>query len=446
LLRITFLWIGMVCPYVVRVVFISIEYFNGAGFCCRVSICGQNCLYTERSEGEDVNLEQKAAQGIAWSGIQRVSSQVISFLVILVLSRLLEPDAFGLVAMANVIIAFVQTFLDQGFSRAIVQRDKLEDEHLDTAFWTSAFIGMMMTIVGIGFSSLMAKFFREPELAPVLRWFVLSFLFLGLSNTQEALLQRALAFRRLAMRTLIAELVGGVFAITLAYLGYNVWSLVVQALIRLFMGMILLWRLSDWRPGFSFTASRFRELFCFGVNVVGDRLANFFKGRTDEILIGYFLGASALGFYTIGYRILRVMTRLFTESIDAVAFPTFSRLQVDRDRMREVFHQVTKITSIIAFPSFLGVALLAPELVVVFFGEKWTPSIPVMQIMAFIGILHSTTYFNATVLLSIGKPFLLFGVNLINALVNVIAILIAVRWGIVAVAIAYVLRAYLLAP
>jgi PST family polysaccharide transporter len=393
-----------------------------------------------------VNLQQKAVKGVAWSAIQRVSSQIISFFVFLVLSRLLEPEAFGLFAMANVVLAFVQIFLDQGFSQAIVQREELNKAHLNTAFWANTVFGVAMAIVGVTLSNLMAKLFRAPDLSPVVQWMVISFIFMGLSSTQQALLQRDLAFRSLALRSLVAELIAGVVAISLAFLSYNVWSLVAQALIRVIVGMVILWMASDWRPGFQFSIAHLRALSSFGINIVGNRLVNFFNQRTDEILIGYFLGTSALGFYTIGFRILRVITRLLTESIDAVAFPTFSRLQVDRERFRQAFFQVIQTTSLIAFPGFLGISIIAPELVIAFFGEKWAPSIPVMQVLAFIGILNATSYFNATALVSVGKPFWLFMTNLINALMNIIAMLIAVRWGIVAVAVAYVIRGYFLAP
>ena len=168
--------------------------------------------------------------------------------------------------------------------------------------------------------------------------------------------------------------------------------------------------------------------------------------RSDDLLIGYFLGPVALGYYTIGYRVFRLMIELLTGVTAAVAFPSFSRLQKEPEQMRRGFYTATRLTSFIAFPAFLGIAILAPEMVVILYGTQWTPSIPVMQVLAFIGILTSVSYFNGIVLKAVGKVSWLLGFSLLNAIANVIVFVLVVRWGIVAVAAAFVIRAYVLSP
>ncbi len=393
-----------------------------------------------------MSLRQKAAQGVLWSVIQKWGRAGISIVTFVILSRLLGPEAFGLVALATVFTTFVEIFLDQGFSAAIVQRADLEPEHLDTAFWVNIFMGLLMTVGGLAASGLIASFFHEPRLTPVLHWLSITFLISALSSTQVAILQRKLAFKSLAVRSLAATTVGGAVGLVMAFSGFGVWSLVGQDLASGLAGVAILWRSSDWRPGFRVSTKHYKEMFTFGVSVVGNNALNVMLRRSDDLLIGYFLGPTLLGFYTIGYQLLLVIIRLVTEVTNTVAFPAFSRLQLEPERMRRAFYNVTQYTSLIAFPVFIGLATLAPELVPAFFGEKWTPSIPVMQILAMIGILQSVLFFNASVIRASGKPLWELSIMLLNTVCNVLGFLVAVRWGIVAVAASFVIVSYLVAP
>lgn len=392
------------------------------------------------------NIQKKAVKGVVWSVIQHWGSQTISFVVFLLLARLLEPEGFGLVALASVFIAFMEIFLDQGLTQAIVQRKELDPEHLDTAFWINLTVGILLTTFGITFAGQIANLFHHPQLAPIVQWLSLSFLFGAFSRVQQAIIHRQLAFKVVAVRSLLATLVGGAVGVVMALGGFGVWSLVNQRLANDLVGALVLWGASDWRPKFNVSVKHFKELFAFGINMVGFNIVNFFNRRADDFLIGYFLGPVALGYYTVAYRVLWVMTQLLVTVTNQVALPTFSRLQEDDVRLQRAFYTVTQFTSLIAFPSFLGVAVLAPELVPVLFGSKWQPSIPVMQVLAFIGILHSMVYFNSTVMMAKGKPSWRFRVNCLNAVVNVIAFAVVTRWGILAVAVAYVISGYLIFP
>ncbi|MEW5858966.1 MAG: MOP flippase family protein [Cyanobacteriota bacterium] len=393
-----------------------------------------------------MSIGKKAVKGVVWSVIQHWGSQTISFLVFSLLARLLEPEGFGLVALASVFIAFMEIFLDQGLTQAIVQRNELDPEHLDSAFWANLTVGILLTIFGIAFAEPIANLFNNPQLEPIIQWLSLSFLFGAFSRVQQAIFHRKLAFKVVAVRSLAATLLGGTVGVVMAFQGFGVWSLVGQRLTNDLTGAVVLWGSSDWRPKFNVSVKHFKELFAFGINMVGFNIVNFFNRRADDFLIGYFLGTVALGYYTVAYRILWVMTQLLVTVTSQVALPTFSRLQEEPERLQRAFYTVTQFTSLIAFPSFLGVAVLAPELVQVLFGSKWQPSIPVMQVLAFIGILHSMIYFNSTVMMAKGKPSWRFGVNCLNAVINVIAFAVVTRWGIVAVALAYVISGYLVFP
>jgi PST family polysaccharide transporter len=393
-----------------------------------------------------MSLRQKAVKGLFWSAVQKWGRAGLTTITFIILSRLLAPEAFGLVALATAFTVFIELFLDQGFGSAIVQREELEPEHLDTAFWLNVLTSILMTGGLIVASGLLGALFEEPRLTSVLQWLSITLILSGLSSTQISILQRKLAFKEFAIRSMVANAVGGIVGISMAFAGYGVWSLVGQDLAGGLVRVVVLWRASDWRPGFKVSKSHYKELVSFGIPIVGNNALNVLMKRSDDLLIGYFLGPTLLGFYTIGYQLLLIIIRLVTEVTNSVAFPAFSRIQHQPERMRHAFYRVTQYTSVFAFPVFIGLATLAPELVPAVFGEKWAPSIPVMQVLALIGILQSVLFFNGSVIKASGKPSWQLGIMLLNAVCSVLGFLLVVRWGIVAVAAAFVIVGYLLAP
>lgn len=393
-----------------------------------------------------MSLRQKIAQGVAWTTMQNVGMQAISLGVFFLLARLLHPEAFGLVALAVVFIDFVALFLSYGLPEAIVQRHTLDQEHLDTAFWVILGAGIVLTLLGIASAGPVAALFKQPQLKSIIRWLSLSFFLRSLSQVQVAILRRQLALKIIATRSMVAGFVGGATAVIMALLGFGVWSLVGRQLIIELVSVLILWPACNWWPGLKFSIRHGKELFGFGVSMMGGNILNFFNRRTDDFLIGYFLGPVALGYYTVAYRLLLIMTQLWGQIVGSVAFPAFSRVQKELERLREMFYSATRLTSLVAFPAFLGIFALVPELVPTLFGQQWAPSIPVMQVLTFIGLLHAVLFFQYTVMAGVGKPSWYLGLQVMITVANVIGFLIAVRWGIVAVAISYVIVAYLFAP
>ncbi len=391
-------------------------------------------------------LRERAVQGVKWSTLQILGARLMTLLVFVVLARILEPTAFGLVTLAAVFVALMQVFIDQGFSQAIVQRKNLEPGHLDSAFWSSVLLSLLLTAAGVLGAGLIADLMSEPELGPVLRWLSLSLVISAVGSTPEAILRRELAFRSLAIRQLVAAAAGGAVGVGAALAGYGVWSLVAQLIVQSAVGSLVLWIAVPWRPGLDVSWRYFKDLFSFGINIVAMNMVNFLNRRSDDLMIGAVLGTKALGYYSIGYRILLLLTDVMTRTIESVAFPLFSRVQGEAGRLRRGYLMATQVSATIATPVFLGVAALAPQLVAVAFGPGWEPAVPVMQVLSLIGVLHASLFFNSTVLVASGRPRQALFVTAVNAVSNVIAFAIAVQWGIVAVAAAYVIRGYLLSP
>ena len=393
-----------------------------------------------------MNLRKQAIKGVIWSVIETWGLQVFSSAVFFLLARLLGPEAFGLVALASVFLALVQVFVDQGFSQALVQRKNLEPKHLDTAFWINCGSGLVLCLISIACSGLIASIFDEPALAPVIRWLSISFLFTALNSVQEALLQRNLDFKALTIRSFVSVIFGGVVGICMAIFGLGVWSLVGQQLTSALARTLTLWFVSDWRPSLSISKRHFNELLSFGLNTLGIKLLAFINRRSDDILIGYYLGPEQLGYYTVAYRFLLISIKLISGVIGKVALPTFSKIQDQPEKIKKAFYQVTQATSIVSFPFFIGASILASEIIYLMFGEAWVSSISVMRVLSFIGIVQAIGGINGNIIVAMGKPNWSFRLGIFNSAANLVCFLLVVQYGILAVATAFVIRGYLIYP
>ena len=393
-----------------------------------------------------MSLKEKTITGVVWSGAQKWGQRFNALVVFFILVRLLNPEDFGLIALASVFIAFADVIVSQGFTQAIIQREILEPEHSDSAFWTGMGLGTLLSVALVLFAPLIARGFSEPDLTSIIRWLSLTFTLNALSGVQDALLQRSFDYKKLASRQLLGLVSGGVVGVVMAFLGYGVWSLVAQQIVTKFVATVTLWTLSPWRPALRFSKRHFDDLFAFEVKELGSRIFDFFGSRSDNLLISIFLGPVALGFYSVASRVSTIMTELFASTLSSVAFSLFSRLQKDKAGMRRNFLNATRLSSLFAFPAFIGLGMIAPEFVRVVLGEQWVKSIPVLQLLLIISTLQSVSLFDNIVFKAMGKPSWVLGFTTLTAVGNVIGIFIAVRFGIVAVAAAHVIRAYLMAP
>ena len=399
------------------------------------------------AKGKDgLNLRTRAAKGVFWTATGAWGRQLALFVVITIQTRLLDPTDFGLVAFAAVFVGFTHVIADEGLADALVQRKELERAHLDATFWTTFAFAVVLTVILAALAVPIAALLGDEELAPVLVVLSLSIPIASTSLVQRAILTRELKFRSLALRSLLGITVGGICGVIAAFAGLGVWSLVIQNLVGVTAGTLVLWRVTDFRPRLTFSYSHCRELLGFGSSVVGFRLLIYFTRWADDLLIGAFLGPAALGFYTVGSRMLRMLIQVTSSLIDRVSFPLYSRLQDQPARLKAAFYKSTAFASLIAFPVFLATAVLAPEVVDLFFGPKWADSIPIMQILAFFGLIQVLTYLNGTTIKALGKPSWLVVIVGITAGLKVGAFLVAVQYGLIAVAVAATFVGWVVAP
>ena len=392
------------------------------------------------------SLESRVALGFGWSVVDVWGRQALNLAVFVVLANLLLPADFGLVALAGVFVVFAQVVVDQGLGDALIQRRHLTRRHVDTAFWAALAVGTLLTFGLMVLATPIAFLLHEPELEMVLRVLSLTFVLSAMSSIQIALLRRELAFRSLALRTFVAVSVGGAAGTILALLGFGAWALVGQQLVSAAVSVIMLWWVLAWRPQLHFARGEFRELYAFGIRVVGSDVLNFVSRYADNLLIGVVLGTVPLGFYAVGYRVLETTQQLLISITRKVTFPAFAALQEEPDRMRRAFFRLSRTSSLVIMPGYVALALIAPELTVVLFGAQWKEAGTVAAVLLCSGPVLTVQSFTAPLLYAVGHPGVFFRFQLVQMLANVTGFIIAVPFGITAVALAYTIRAYLLLP
>ena len=391
-------------------------------------------------------LKGKVVRGMGWSTIQTWGSKLVSFLVYPILARLLGPESYGLVALAGIYIAFLDIFSDVSFGAAIEQRKTVEPEHLDSIFWAFLGLGVVLTAATMVAAPLGALYFDEPRLTDVIRWLSLGFLLQMVCGVQTSLMRRNLRMKTLAGRDLAGILVGSAVGITMAVNGFGVWSIVAQRLVNRSVSTIVLWRLSDWRPQRRFSLVHLRDVAGFGFAVMGSRVLHYLNRWIDQLLIGRVLGTVQLGLYFNATQLNTLATGLLIGAYSAVSMPALARMQDDLPRFRAAFAKSCRFISLAAFPTFAGLSVMAFEVIEVLLGDKWQGSAPVLQLLALVGMIHTIQYVNGAAMMALGRADLRLKLHVILVVINVVAYLAVVKHGIVAIAAAYTIIAYVWAP
>ena len=387
------------------------------------------------------NIKKIFIKGVTWAGIERISTQAIQFITTIVLARLLSPKDFGIVGMATIFIQLQSTINQMGLPAAIIQRKGISEEHLSSVFWANIIVSSMLCLITISCSGLAASFFRNPAVNPIL--FALSFLFIigSFRGVNYALLTKELKFSKLAFINIGEIFSNGVVSILLAVLNYGAWSLVWGRLFGVLVGSLLTLFLYPWRPKFIFVFSKVKELFKFGANVVGSNLLTYVGQNTDYLVVGRFFGSVSLGIYTMAYNLITLPQRKLSSIVTDVAFPAFSQIQNEPQKLAKGYLKMMKYISLVTFPLLCGLMITAPEFVNIVLGRKWAGAIVPMQIMCLAGMIKSVGTTVGSLFYALGKPDLELKLDILFVLLIVPLLLLAAKWGIIGVAIAVTVHA-----
>lgn len=383
------------------------------------------------------SLRGQVMQGVKWSVISVGAMQVSRIAAGLVLARLLTPRDYGLAGMAFVFSSLVLTVSDLSLGAGLVQRKEITEKDRSTVFWTSMLIGTTLMTLGILFAGQVASFYGQPSVKPLFQVVSIAFLLPALQVTQASIMQRAMRLKALNVRVAAGAIVGSAVGIAAAAMGAGAWALVVQQLSAGAISTILLWWFSSWRPRFVYSLTSLRSLGGFGLNLFGKSVLDYTNRNADNVLVGRFLGAASLGAYTVAYNLMTLPLERLILPIQDALYPAYSRWQDDKEKLRDVWLRVLQMITAVVAPAMLGLVIIAPDFVHVILGEKWHAAIPVLQVLAVVGLIQSLASTGGRLLQALDRTRVIFRMSVLECAVTVPAFAIGLNWGIVGVAVCY---------
>lgn len=368
---------------------------------------------------------RSAIHGVTWRYLAFFGGKLMVFISTVILARLLSKEDFGIVGYAVTTISFLDVLSDLGIGPAVIySRDDSGERNVsDTAFWLNLSIGMLLfTITWLG-APLAGDYFRDVRAVPVTRALALTFPIWAAGNIHEAQLKKRLAFERIFVSDFIQAAAKGLFSILFALLGLGAWSLIIGQLSANLTSVITLWSLNPWRPRLRFALQTSRELISYGLHIVSVDILGIFLLNLDYLLVGRYLGAEALGAYTLAFRVPDLLILQFARILSGVIFPIYTKMRDIPGSLAKGFTLTTRYVSLVTVPMGLGVALVARPFVLTVFTEKWIDMAPVMQAIALYAMLLSLAYNAGSVYKAEGRPQVLTYLGLIR-----LAMLLPALW------------------
>ena len=378
------------------------------------------------------NLKVKAARGLFWSSVDRFSSQGISFVFSIFLARILDISDYGIVAMIVVFMAVAQAFVDSGFSSALIRKPDLNEEDKSTAFYFNIVVGL--TCYGILFiaSPLIADFYGEPLLSPIIRVTGLSIIFNSLCVVQRALFTIAVDFKTQAIISLACTVISGAVGLVMAYNGYGVWALVAQSTISTFLNFVLLWLCSRWRPVTGFSKASFRYLFNFGSKLLASGLLDTLYNNAYPIVIGKFYNSAQLGLYSRAQSYASLPSSNITGILQRVTFPVLSLMQDDDERLALNYRRLLRVSAFVVFPLMVMLAAVAAPLIRVMITSKWDGCVGFLQILSLAMMWYPIHAINLNLLQVKGCSDLFLRLEIYKKILGVLILICTIPLGVTA--------------
>lgn len=382
--------------------------------------------------------------GMVWSAVRVWGTRVTTLVVFMVLARLLKPVDMGVLALVAFYAQLGQLVADLGFGEYLIQKHERSAEQEATMYWLQISIAGTFAALLVVFDAPVARLLNleHPDAARLV-WVLAALLFIMSSNRlPEANLRRALKFKTLAIRSLVTTTIGGVIGISMAYKGFGVWSLMIKLLVETTLDALIVAVSTRWNPFHRLQPSLLIEPLRYGTRMLGSRLLELFSDRADTVIVQSFLGATALGYYSIGQRLFQVAYELLGGMCWQISVPYLSRVKESKDQFKAMVLKMSGALSLVTIPLFLLLSITASDLVPTLFGWKWQSAGPLLAVFALAGVPFGANHFNQIAPMAAGASNVYFRITVIMTVFAVIANTIAAQFGAMYVAGAQAFRVY----
>lgn len=372
---------------------------------------------------------EKTKKGIKWSIIDQVVRQCITLVISGILSRLLTPAEYGLLGMVTVAIGFLQVFKDMGLGSSVIQKQGITMEEQSSIFWLNLVIGLFLTIFLLITAPWIARFFNEPQLTALIRVMSLSFVIGSMSIVPDALIRKAIDFKSYFYRNLGTIIAGGLLGIGLAYKGFGVWALIGQSLLTTITGVIISFRMVQWRPQPVFKKHLLKSHLRYSIPLLGDSSINYWVRNIDSLLVGKFLGSAPLGIYNRAYSLMLLPVTQISATLSRVIFPSFAIIQNNKELIWEQYGKMMSTVAMFSFPLMALLGVYARECILIVYGHQWMEVVPLFRTLCFLGAVQSVASIAGPVYFATGKTGLLFKIGLASKTLMISGIVAGLYFG-----------------
>lgn len=388
------------------------------------------------------DLKKESVKGVAWSAVERFSSGGVIFFADIVLARLLSPKDFGLIAIISIFIQIAQTFIDCGFSNALIQKKDRNQTDYSTVFYFNLIISCILYAALYFTSPFIAEYYDNTQLTILSRIVGLNLMIGALAAVQRTRLTINLNFKTQAKITLISSLAAAITAIYLAYNGFGVWSLVYLTLINISIQTLLFFLIIKWHPSLIFSIPAFKRLFGFSSKLLGASLIHQLYRNIYPIVIGKFFSPIILGYFNRAETYAMFPAQTIGPILSRVSFPIFSRIQDENIKLRHAYSKYIKFSSILIFPIMIGLLTLAKPLTIVVLKDQWLPVVPMLQILCLDWMTNHLSLINLNVLYVKGRSDLAIKLEIVKKILAFVIFFISLYWGIIGVCWGRVVYSY----
>ena len=376
------------------------------------------------------NLKQKTKKGLYWKMFDQGATQVMQFVVGIVMARLLSPEDYGITALPAVFMAVAGIFIDGSFSAALVRKPEVTEKDLSTAFYYSLGVGVFMYLCLFVAAPWIAVFYNTPVLTLLIRITALGFLWGPLGTPQGVILNRRLDFKTPARISVINKIVSAIIGISAAYVGYGLWALVISGLSSSLLGLIQTWWVVKWVPKEKFSKESFKYLWNYGNKMIGASLIDTLYNNVTPIFVGKYYSPKDLGIYNraLGYVVLPA--NQITGLLTSVTFPVLSKMQGDKEFLSHNYRRMIRVSAFVSFPIFMLLCALAKPLVVTLITEKWLSCVLLLQIMCFAKMWWPIQAINRNLMQVVGRSDMYLRVEVIKKSINFLLLCCSLPFGI----------------
>ena len=384
---------------------------------------------------DNVNkVNQKVASGLLWRFFERCGAQGVTFVVSIILARLLDPELYGTIALVTVFTQILQVFVDSGMANALIQKKDADDLDFSSVFYFNIVMCSGLYLVMFFASPAIAWFYDLPELTPLVRVISLILIISGVKNVQQAYVSKHMLFKRFFFATLGGTIGAAIIGITMAYFGFGVWALVAQMLFNSAVDTIILWITVKWRPRKMFSMERLKGLFSYGWKLLVAKLLDTLFNDMRQLIIGKVYSKGDLAQYNQGKKFPNFIVTNINSSIDSVLLPTMSKVQDDPAVVRNMTRRSIKTSTYLMMPFMVGIAVCAEPIVRVLLTDKWLPCVPFLRIFCISYAFYPIHTANLNAIKAMGRSDLFLKLEIIKKTITTTAILVTMYISVMAMA------------